>query len=277
MVNNKEKFQGSSKFSVKKKKGTRIHILQDFPNCALCDQPKELVESHIISKFFYNWIKKTSKSDKKRFRTFDDKIQQDGYKLHLLCTECEQKLGRFETYFANHIFHPTDKEEHTEFKYDSRLLKFLVSLSWKILNVYLKQREQSYLNFYERHWKDFLNNKIKKIKTLHYLIPSYPQNVELKDIHHNYLELYLHRSIDFNLEVYSNFEFIYIQVPYYTILSPLRPSFIAGYKSCKITDKGNWELNSFLVIDTIKFNVLEFIMEKCKALYEEYELDSNLL
>ena len=154
-----------------------------------------------------------------------------------------------------------------------------MSLSWKILNVYLKQRQQaqSYLNYYESHWKDFLNNRTKKIKTSHYLIPSYPQNVELEDIQNNYLELFIHRSIDFNLEVFNNFEFIYIQVPYYTILSPLRPLFIAGYNSCKITNKGNWELNSLTLIYTRKFNVFEFIMEKCQALYEKFEIDSNLL
>ncbi len=110
MFNNKELIQGSSKFSVKKKKGKLIHVLQDFLNCALCDQPKELVESHIISKFFYKWIKNTSKSDHKRFRTFDDNIRQDGYKLYLLCKDCEQKLSRFETYFQIISFIPQIKK-----------------------------------------------------------------------------------------------------------------------------------------------------------------------
>ncbi len=154
-----------------------------------------------------------------------------------------------------------------------------MSLSWKFLNVYLKQNQQaqSYLNFYERHWKNFLNNKIKKIKTSHYLIPSYPQNVELEDFQQDYLELFIHRSIYCNLGTFNNYEFIYIQIPYYTILSPLRPSFIAGFKSCKITSGGNWELNSLTQIDTIKFDLFKFILGKCEALYEKFDIDSNLL
>jgi uncharacterized pyridoxamine 5'-phosphate oxidase family protein len=81
---------GSLKISKINKKGKNYHKIISFPDCALCNQSKELVKSHIISKTFFRWIKESTKGNVPRFKTMDDKIIQDGYKIYLLCADCEQ-------------------------------------------------------------------------------------------------------------------------------------------------------------------------------------------
>ncbi|KKN05041.1 hypothetical protein LCGC14_1091280, partial [marine sediment metagenome] len=75
-----------------------------FPECALCNESKELVESHVISKMFYRWIKKTTKTKVPRFRSMEGEISQDGYKIYLLCSDCEQEFSRYETYFSSVVY-----------------------------------------------------------------------------------------------------------------------------------------------------------------------------
>jgi hypothetical protein len=71
--------------------------------CALCKKRTELKESHILSKFFYKPLKTT---DGKIDALTDDssrkiRVLQDGIKEYLLCSACESKRSKWETYFSN--------------------------------------------------------------------------------------------------------------------------------------------------------------------------------
>lgn len=68
---------GAIKISTIKRKGEIWKKVMVFPECALCNESKELVESHVISKIFYRWIKKTTKAKIPRFRSMEDEISQD--------------------------------------------------------------------------------------------------------------------------------------------------------------------------------------------------------
>ena len=72
--------------------------------CAMCRQVKKLCESHIIPKFFGNYIKKNSPSGGLRNPNNVNKREQDIYKENLLCDECEEIFSKLETYFQNNIF-----------------------------------------------------------------------------------------------------------------------------------------------------------------------------
>lgn len=102
--------------------------------CALCRKQSELQESHVLPAFAYRWLRNRSGPNGHiRFTENVNRRVQDGIKFHWLCIECEGRFGRSETMFANKIFHAWKKHE-TKITYDRWLLKFCVSVSWRILN-----------------------------------------------------------------------------------------------------------------------------------------------
>ncbi len=266
---------GTIKISKIKKKGNEYTKIIEFPECALCGQSKELVESHVISKMFYRWIKKTTKSNIPRFRGIDNEITQDGYKVYLLCSDCETHFSRFETYFSSLIYQATIKNIKKTVRYDNRLIKFIVSLGWRAIYVYLKENPDApaYLKWYERTWKEFLTGKSKKLKTNHYLIPS---NFQIDDEYINdYIELFIYRSVGFGLSNFDDHDFIWIQIPFYTIVFPLRPLIIEGYGTHKLKNQGILKLNQPHIIDQSKFSLALFILEKCRKISENFGFDSD--
>ena len=56
---------------------------------------------------------------------------QDTRTVNLLCQDCEQQFGTYEKYFAETIFIPVLESFTPTVNYDERLLKFIVSLSWR--------------------------------------------------------------------------------------------------------------------------------------------------
>lgn len=104
--------------------------------CNFCEKKVErLAKSHIIPKFFYDWVIKTSTL--KRLRgTTSNKPVQDGYKIEFLCNECEVGFSKYEKYFAENFFGVLrDEKDISELKkldYNN-INKFLASLFWRIL------------------------------------------------------------------------------------------------------------------------------------------------
>ncbi len=100
--------------------------------CALCHEIRELEESHIIPKFVFRHLRKTSQG---ALRSLDNpnKVIQDSEKHYLLCGECEDLFSTYETKFANKIFYPYQKNAVKEFNYDSDIYYFLTSVSWRSL------------------------------------------------------------------------------------------------------------------------------------------------
>ena len=101
--------------------------------CKLCLKNKVLVDSHIIPKFIFKWIKETSATGYLRFSQKKNQRAQDGVKCKLLCSECESILSKFEGEFANKIFYPYVENPKVVARYGSWLLKFIVSLTWRSL------------------------------------------------------------------------------------------------------------------------------------------------
>lgn len=79
-------------------------------NCRLCKcENVPLKESHIVSKMFYNVIKKKSPTGIMRQVSAPNKGVQDGMKVPLLCERCEELFSKYETYFSNNIFRNSKK------------------------------------------------------------------------------------------------------------------------------------------------------------------------
>ena len=100
--------------------------------CKLCQKNRDLKESHIIPKFVARWLKETSATGYLRQGFQPNLCRQDFSTEQLLCGDCENRLSRWEKIFAESIFFPYLNEEKREFEYTDWLLKFSVSLIWRL-------------------------------------------------------------------------------------------------------------------------------------------------
>jgi hypothetical protein len=91
------------------------------------------VDSHIIPGFVFRWKKDTSATGRLRSSDSPQKRVQDGLKVPMLCGECEGLFNSFETPFASQIFYPFATGKADTVSYGPWLLKFCVSVSWRIL------------------------------------------------------------------------------------------------------------------------------------------------
>jgi hypothetical protein len=101
--------------------------------CALCSEEKELKLSHIVPKFVFRYLSKTSDTGKFRDPNNIKKRIQDGPKYKLLCSECEQMLSESEKYFAEKLFKPFVQGKEVMVKYDHNLQYFIKSAHWRFL------------------------------------------------------------------------------------------------------------------------------------------------
>ena len=135
--------------------------------CRLCDKDRDLRESHVIPNFVYKWLKKTSGTGFLRFGPEPNKRAQNGYKLYWLCDECEGRLNNWETKFANEIFHPLNNGLIEKITYGSWFLKFCASVSWRVMNLVLEEKDISHYPETlqesalkaQKIWKEFLLDK----------------------------------------------------------------------------------------------------------------------
>jgi hypothetical protein len=107
--------------------------------CGLCNRKSALCESHIIPAFVFRWMRETSATGHIRLGAAPNKRVQDGHKIYLLCSECEEKLSGWEAQFASHIFYPYISNPSSAIRYGKFLLKFCISVSLRVLWLYKKE------------------------------------------------------------------------------------------------------------------------------------------
>jgi hypothetical protein len=100
--------------------------------CAFCEEQAELRESHVLPAFVYRWLRGRGGVGHIRNSESPNRRVQDGLKLKWLCSACEGRFSRFETAFATKVFYPWIDGNH-RIAYDDMLLKFCVSISWRVL------------------------------------------------------------------------------------------------------------------------------------------------
>ena len=251
-------------------------------HCHLCKNYQIMKKSHFVPKFALKWIKKTSATgftrDIKGIR------KQDSYKKYFLCDECEHQFSIYEAYFARRFFYTllNNQEEVRHIRYDERLLKFIVSLSWRIINKELDLIESIYnkvpphIQTIINEWQEILTDPNKKtIDSHHYLI--YWGNIDLKQISNQHIfskfEYYINRAIDacycFNDD--HTIEYIYTQIPNFSIISMLNPEKFVGLTEVEIQDSGIY-FSQFEIIDDKGF--MDFLNSRV-ALIEKSSLSDR--
>ncbi len=177
--------------------------------CALCKVGHTRENSHIIPKFVYRWLLKTSPTGYFRGSANPNVRLQDGEKVKLLCPTCEDAFSKLETKFANRIFHPIHTEGRTdhEFDYEEWFHRFAVSISWRTL-YFLCQKDgiedipfgqkEDFLAALET-WRSYLNGERDDLgRHVQHLIVI-DSVTSSGGVENDFdLNLYIHRGIDFN-------------------------------------------------------------------------------
>ncbi len=137
--------------------------------CRLCGKNEHLQKSHIIPNFVITHQRKTSPTGFFRSGVAVNHRTQDGEKMKLLCRSCEELFSQWETSFAQHIYHPCNKGTQN-LPYDSWMLKFAVSVSWRSLMWYMDSSSKNVTYTPEADalitdalntWKQFLLGEIQ--------------------------------------------------------------------------------------------------------------------
>jgi hypothetical protein len=109
--------------------------------CLLCGKDGDLQNSHILPAFVFRWQRETSGTGFIRSSSNPNLRVQDGVKRHWLCASCEQLFGRSEKSFADYLFYPYLKTPAGKFGYAHWLMRFCVSVSWRVLQFFLIEGE----------------------------------------------------------------------------------------------------------------------------------------
>jgi hypothetical protein len=210
--------------------------------CALCGEEKELCVSHFIPKFVFNWTKRTSATGYLRPAANINKRVQDGVKEKLLCCDCEGKFSKYETYFADKIFHPYVNGEQSTFEYDENLQKFIISMAWRIVKKDLEgfkkfQPEMfEYTKKAEEYWRRILlEDKTDEKYEHHLLFLGYVEDSteELPDK----FQWYTIRAIDGTLASSKQEVYLFAKLPSMIFISSIFPESIEKYWENTIINK----------------------------------------
>jgi len=135
-------------------------------NCAFCGDETLLRESHVLPAFVFRWLRGRSGTGHIRQTENPNRRVQDGLKLPWLCDACEGLFSRFETAFATKVFYPW-QEGNNRVAYSDWLLKFCVSVSWRVLrfargrneNASYTQQQLHLMDRAEQRWRAFIKDE----------------------------------------------------------------------------------------------------------------------
>jgi hypothetical protein len=193
--------------------------------CQLCQKEKPLRNSHIFPKFIFTWLKNTGNGYLRNVANYNVRIQ-DGVKMKMLCSDCEQLFSDCETYFAKYIFHPVANDKLSIFEYSEKLYYFIISLVWRVVRLqYLHEvREepiQQKLIQAEESWRQFLLNstKIETCADVHLFIAADNVDDENISLPQRFL-LYMLRGVDMDMPNTDTDCLLYIKLSRFIFIIP---------------------------------------------------------
>ena len=175
-------------------------VMRELGICRLCLQSGELRESHMIPKFVTDWMKETGTGYFRR-ATEPNLRMQDGPKQKLLCADCEGRFSKDEALFAERVFRPFIAEPNRPISYEAFLMRFLVSICWRVLVSPTLVRSRTNRDFEEQiseaeeEWRHFLLGKgeLKKYDRVHLFLSGV---TEMPVVPVSGLNQYLARALD---------------------------------------------------------------------------------
>ena len=211
--------------------------------CKLCQEEANLELSHILPKFIYKWINKTSATGKMRGLGNPNKTEQDGFKSYLLCGKCEDKFSKYETWFANNFFHPSIKEVKVSYSYNENLFKFAASIFWRCIitnmdrDVYDETKFKSALLSCEDELRNFLNTDQYPVNfdSIYIGITSYNLNPQKEQARANF---YYTRSTDSQIVFSDHKMYYYCVIPHFLFVGKIAGLDDSDFVNSKINPIG---------------------------------------
>lgn len=114
--------------------------------CALCGTHGTLKVSHIVPAFVFRWLRETSSTGHIRAGDAPARRVQDGLKKPWLCGPCEALFSALERRFCNELFNPWSAGDVRRVDYGEWLIRFCVSVSWRVLRHGMDQQPIGHLN-----------------------------------------------------------------------------------------------------------------------------------
>ena len=208
--------------------------------CKLCLESHPLEKSHIIPSFAGKYLKATSATGYLRDAINPNVRRQDLHTERLLCRSCEALFSTFEAYFASECFPAVQHDDFSELRYDERLLKFAVSLSWRVLtsswhevvptvaqfgNKMSKQREE---------WRRYLLGQIAHPGSEHHLFVFAGVPTALPSEQHEKYLHYMLRGIDATAAVSRTSVAVYTKMIRSIFYSPIQPKRLTTWTNTRI-------------------------------------------
>lgn len=180
----------------------------------------------------FRWMRESSGGGYLRLGMTPNRRVQDGLKRYWLCVDCEELLSRAETNFANKVFYPYTSGRSGRITYGDWLLRFCVSVSWRVLQFYKEQislnsfgaDETSRIAEAEATWKAFLLGQRPHPESFRqHLLPldAIESITFSQDLSPN-LNRYLMRTTDMDLCGGDTASFVYSKLGRFVILGFIR-------------------------------------------------------
>lgn len=200
--------------------------------CRLCNAQATLQHSHILPAFVFRWMRESSGGGYLRLGMTPNRRVQDGLKQHWLCMDCEELFSRAETDFAKKVFYPYTNGSSSRITYGEWLLRFCVSVSWRVLQFYKEKislnnfgaDEISRITEAEAAWKAFLLAQRQHPGSFrqHLLPLDAIQSITFRQDLSPNLNRYLMRTTDMDLCEGKTASFVYSKLGRFVILGFIR-------------------------------------------------------
>jgi hypothetical protein len=208
--------------------------------CKLCEAEADLELSHIIPKFVFRHLKKTSPTGHMRSADNPNRSVQDGLKVPFLCGDCEDLFSVWETKFANEIFFKYQTDRQGEFRYDSWLAKYLASVSFRVLAYayhngqlgYLGQRLLEHVPIALGRLRAYLLGQMAHPGEQRQLLVLLDKPVNSQD---STFSMYVTRAIEEDIVTNDAETFVYIKYLNFLQLSPIKLSKNKGWRTARIS------------------------------------------
>lgn len=208
--------------------------------CRLCEREKDLELSHIIPKFVFRHLKKTSPTGNMRSTENPNKSIQDGLKLPFLCGDCEDLFSVWETKFANEVFFKYQEDRGNSFPHDTWLTKYLASVSFRVLS---HAYYEIGLDYFDENMLLHVPGAIDRLRK--YLLGESPNPGEQRQLLilldnascpvDSDFNMYLVRGIEHDVLTTDKDSFVYIKYLKFLQLCPIKLSNNKGWKTGRIS------------------------------------------
>lgn len=250
--------------------------------CQLCKSNVKLERSHIIPKFVYRYIKKTSPTGRIRNGDNPNKPREDGDVIPFLCGECEDKFSKIETNFNDFVFRKATQNKLEKMEVSEDIFYFSVSLIWRCLKFRLYEilkiqdltdKEIQIMNQFLSKCEDYLNTKnISSIQNYKFhLMPT--NSSRMQYVNFDYDMSSIERGTDHSFRAFSieegedkDYLLYYVKIPFLLFIVEIVEN-STGNQTWKgtelkigesIFDYGNMNL------DPIAYEILETIVDNIK-------------